>query len=29
MLLTLIVEITEEQTVYCLPNLFPRRKLKI
>ena len=28
MLLTLIVEITEEQTVYCLPNFFSRRKLK-
>ena len=29
MLLTLIVEITEEQTVYCLPNLFSKRNLKI
>ena len=29
MLLTLIVVITEEQTVYCLPNLFSRKTLKI
>ena len=29
MLLSLIVEITEEQTVYWLPNFFSRRKLKI
>ena len=29
MLLTLIVEITEEQTVYCLPNLFSRQNLII
>ena len=29
MSLTSIVEITKEQTVYCLPNLFSRRNLKI
>ena len=28
MLLTLIAEITEEQTAYCLPNLFSRTKFK-